>query len=116
MSRVISCVIGLLASAIAHGAPFTDPTRPPRELELPGDSASAAAAGAPRLESVLIAPDRRIAVINGTQYTEGGAFGEVRVLRITESEVVIHRGGREEVLKLFPQSGKRANAAAGGGK
>jgi len=66
----------------------------------------------PRLESVLIAPDRRIAVINGQQYSEGATFGEGRVLRISETEVVIRRAGRDEALKLYPQELKRASGSA----
>ena len=108
MTRVATLLAFLLAASSVNAAPFADPFRPPREIEPPAASASATALGGPRLESVLIAPDRRIAVINGEQYTEGAAFGEGRVVRITESEVIIGRAGREESLTLFPRSGKRA--------
>lgn len=91
-----------LMIATAQAAPFADPFRPPRQAE---QSASGERAGpaAARLESVLIAPDRRIAVINGQQYTEGARFGSGRVLRISEAEVVIRHADRDEALKLFPQ-------------
>jgi hypothetical protein len=108
MSRVATPLALLLAASSVNAAPFADPFRPPRDIEPPTASASATPTGGPRLESVLIAPDRRIAVINGEQYTEGAAFGEGRVLRITESEVIIGRAGREESLTLFPPTGKRA--------
>ena len=105
----------LLAASGVNAAPFADPFRPPREIEPPTASVSAAT-GAPRLESVLIAPDRRIAVINGQQYTEGGTFGDGRILRISESEVLLRRPGRDEVLKLYPQDMKRANVGGNEGK
>jgi MSHA biogenesis protein MshK len=100
----------LALSAIAGSvgaAPFADPTRPPSASDsapaLPG-----AAAMGPRLESVLIAPDRRVAVISGRQVPLGGKYGEGRVVRITETEVAIREGTTTQVLRLFPESEKRA--------
>jgi MSHA biogenesis protein MshK len=114
MSRVAMPLALLLAASGVNAAPFADPFRPPREIESPVASASAKAPGGPRLESVLIAPDRRVAVISGEQYAEGDRIGEGRVLRITESEVVISRAGREEALTLFPRIGRRAGARGEG--
>src|SRR5262249_16196327 len=85
MSRVPALV--LLVALIplpVLAAPFADPMRPPSASETP----ALAASGGPRLESVLIAPDRRIAVINGEQVSVGGRVGAGEVIRITESEVV----------------------------
>jgi MSHA biogenesis protein MshK len=65
---------------------------------------------------VLIAPDRRLAVINGQQYSEGATYRDGRVLRISESEVVIRRPGGDEALKLYPQDVKRASGSADEGK
>jgi MSHA biogenesis protein MshK len=101
MSRIAAGVLWVLLAGAAHCAPFADPTRPPAAIEhdgLPSDSP-----GAPRLESVLIAPDRRVAVISGQQVTVGGKVGGGEVVRITESEVVIRGAERLETLKLFPE-------------
>ena len=106
----------LLAASGVNAAPFADPFRPPRDIEPSTASAGAAAPGAPRLESVLIASDRRIAVINGQQYTEGMTLGDGRILRISESEVVLRRPGRDEVLKLYPQDIKRASVGGNEGR
>lgn len=116
MTRLLNCLALLLAASCANAAPFADPFRPPRDVERPAADAAAAGAGAPRLESVLIAPDRRVAVINGTQYTEGARIGDGRVVSITESEVLIRRADRDEALKLFPQTGKRPSGVAAEGK
>ena len=97
MSRCAAAVLGLLLAWPALGAPFADPTRPPIAADSAGISP-----GAPRLESVLIAPDRRIAVIDGQQVTLGGRFAGGEVVRITESEVVIRGAERVETLKLLP--------------
>lgn len=111
--RETAFLLALLAAFAADGAPFADPFRPPRQVEPPAVGEDTRAAGAPRLESVLIAPDRRIAVISGQQYREGERFGGARILRISESEVVIRHPDRDEKLTLFPEGGKRSSAAKG---
>ncbi len=107
MNALGVCLTGLVAAYSAHCAPFADPTRPPSDINA-AEAGSAKATG-PRVESILIAPDRKIALINGQQYTVGAAFADGRVIRITETEVVIRRGGRDEVLKLFPHGARRAS-------
>lgn len=109
-------LLGWLAACAAHAAPFADPFRPPRQLEQPTPDLAGKGPAAPRLESVLIAPDRRVAVINGQQYVEGERFADGRVLRISESEVVIRRSDRDEKLSLFPDGAKRTSAPVKGGK
>lgn len=101
-----------LAVGAAHAAPFADPTRPPGAPQ--AAKGGAASPGGPRLESVLIAPDRRIAVISGQQVTLGSRFGDGEVVRITESEVLIRRRDGEESLKLFLGGGPRPPAARKG--
>lgn len=100
------------APCAVHAAPFADPTRPPGAPE--AAKGVAAAPGGPRLESVLIAPDRRIAVISGQQVTLGSRFGDGEVVRITESEVLIRGRDGEESLKLFLGAGRRPPAARKG--
>ena len=102
-----------LAAPAAAAAPFADPFRPPRQIEPPVvDDAAKPPAGS-RLESVLIGPDRRVAVINGQQYLEGERIGTGRVLRISESEVVIRHPDRDEKLTMFAEGGRRVNAPKG---
>src|SRR5438045_2887446 len=90
-----TCVAGLLVAFAAHAAPFADPTQPPGTTALAADATS----DGPRLESILIAPDRRLAVINGDQVTVGSKIGAGAVVRITETEVVIRGGGGEQTLR-----------------
>jgi len=101
-----------VAPCAAHAAPFADPTRPPHAPE--AAKGSAVLPGGPRLESVLIAPDRRVAVISGQQVTLGSRFGDGQVVRITESEVLIRKPDGEESLKLFLGGGRRPPAARKG--
>lgn len=104
-------VLACSLAAGAQAAPLADPTRPPGGAL--GDDPAAVLEG-PRLESVLIAPDRRIAIISGQQYRMGDKYGEGRIVRITESEVAIRTGEALEVLKLLPASEKRLRPRAKG--
>ena len=107
MMRTMALLIAALASGLAPAAPFADPTRPPNVTGAePGDGRAAVAG--PRLESVLIAPDRRIAVISGQTVPLGGKYGEARLVRISESEVVLQNGDQRETLKLFPEVEKKS--------
>ena len=108
MRRRAIFLLGMSAAWLAHAAPFADPTRPPNAGH--DDGVVAAVQSGPRLESVLIAPDRRIAVINGQQVRLGAKYGEGQVVRITESEVVIRKAEGVETLKLFPEAEKRPRA------
>lgn len=108
-----------MAAAQAQGLSqgLVDPTRPPASLAgKPGDEVPAAM----QLQSVLISSGRRIAVINGTTVALGGMVGEARVVKITETEVVLKNGGETEVLKMYPgidkRTVKRVAARRGGSK
>ena len=105
MRHFTAAALGMLLAWTAQCAPFADPTRPPLAAEQ--STLSSGSPGGPRLESILIAPDRRIAVINGQPVTLGARIGAGEVVRITESEVVIRGAERVETLKLFPEFAKR---------
>jgi hypothetical protein len=106
MKRTLAA-FAFAAACPALAASFADPTRPPlvRESARPG-----AAQGGPRLESVLIAPDRRVAVISGQQVTIGSRFADGEVVGITESEVRIRKPGGEESLRLLDPDLRRRPA------
>lgn len=97
----LAFILGLACAGAAQGAPFADPTRPPVLAE--PVQGSAATSEGPRLESILIAPDRRIAVISGQQVVVGAKVAGGEVMAITESEVVIRGADGLQSLKLVPQ-------------
>ena len=99
MKRSALMLTGFAFACVAQAAPFADPTRPPSA----SDVAPAGTADAPRLESVLIAPDRRIAVINGQQVVVGARIATGEVVRISETEVVIKGAEGQQTLRLIPQ-------------
>jgi MSHA biogenesis protein MshK len=88
----------------ARAESLPDPTRPPSEFEAPAPAAGGAAvpSGAPLLQSVLISPQHKVAIISGETVTLGGKYHTARVVKISESEVVLNEGGSLQTLKLFP--------------
>jgi MSHA biogenesis protein MshK len=90
----------LLAGANAAAQTMTDPTRPPAGLALTeaGDEAVAA----PVLQSVMISPAVRTAIIGGETVKLGGKYGDARVVKISETEVVLRTASGTETLKMYP--------------
>jgi len=95
----------LFALPAAVAAELVDPTKPPASIV--GDVGTEADSGAPVLQSVLIGAGRREAVINGQTVRVGQKYGEARVVKIAESEVILRTGKEMQVLKLFPNIEKR---------
>jgi MSHA biogenesis protein MshK len=98
----------LLTTPFAGAQGLTDPTRPPAAL-LP-EAAPASDASGPALQSILISPTRKLAIINGQTVRPGDKVGDARVVRITENEVVLRDGRQSQTLKLFPQIQKKMAA------
>ena len=89
---------GVMAASHAEG--LADPTRPPAVLGEGGMDAGAASG--PVLQSVLISPTRRVAVISGRTVRVGDKVGEMTVAGIMDGAVTLRRGKTVETLKLFP--------------
>jgi MSHA biogenesis protein MshK len=85
--------------ADAAAQAMSDPTRPSGAVASAiGDGAPAA----PLLQSVMITPTARLAIIGGETVHVGGKYGEARVVRITESTVVLRTAGGAETLRMYP--------------
>lgn len=100
-----------VAPASAQG--LTDPTRPPAELAVKAPVTEGAASPVHQLQSVIISPTRRAAIINGVVVELGGKYGDAVLAKVSEDEVVLRSGTSREVLKLYPavdktKAGKRA--------
>ena len=101
----------LLAPMAAWCQGLSDPTRPPAGLDTVAISGkSAGAGGGLVLQSVLIAPDIRSAIISGELVQIGEKIGGQRLVRVSETEVVLLEGGVRHTLKLFPGLEKRATS------
>jgi MSHA biogenesis protein MshK len=99
------------ATPLSLAENFPDPTRPPASLGLARAGAIATPASGPVLQSVLISPRRMVAIISGQSVRLGEKFGEARVVKITESEVLLRNGKELQTLKLFPGMEKRLNSS-----
>jgi len=79
----------------------TDPTRPPAGILSP-DTAGPVSGGS-LLQSVMITPTQRAAIIGGEWVKLGDKYGDARVVRITESEVVLRSAAGAETLRMYPE-------------
>jgi hypothetical protein len=97
-------------------AQVPDPTRPPDSLLTP-DGGALAVPHESGVQTVILRPGGRksAAVINGQYVEVGGMVGGKRVLKITESEVVLNGESGREVIKVMPAiekvPAKKATAA-----
>ena len=78
---------------------MTDPTRPPAGIF--ADVPDATAPGN-QLQSVMISPTRRAAIINGVVVELGAKYGDAVLMQVAEDEIVLESGGSRQVLKLHP--------------
>jgi MSHA biogenesis protein MshK len=92
----------LTLAPLAAGQGMSDPTRPPASFRSGHDASFQPATSGPVLQSVLVAPDRKVAVISGQTVSLGEKFGDARVVKITESEVTLTGSNGMQTLKLFP--------------
>lgn len=95
----------LMAVSGADAETLADPTRPPPSLA--GAGGAAIEEKGSGLQSVLISSGRKSAIIGGQVVGLGEKYGDARVVKITESEVVLQSGTTKEVLRLFPDVDKR---------
>lgn len=116
MNRTLLAVLmcSCAGTVLAQAMSLADPTRPPIvSTESAGESAPPAG---PTLQSILISPARRLAVISGQEVAQGGKYGDATVASITESTVLLRYADRRETLRLLPDVKKRerhtADAAA----
>lgn len=102
------CLLGLVVAGPAFGQPpLTDPTRPGI---LSGGVARATEEkpGAWTLTSTLIAPQRRVAVINDQLVQVGQAVDGATLIAVEPGSALLRRGGKQIRLTLVAASVKRA--------
>jgi MSHA biogenesis protein MshK len=85
----------------------TDPTRPPAGIETGAMDAASDAGGGAMLQSVLISPTHKAAIIGGVMVKLGEKYGDAVLVKVAENEVVLKSGGALQVLKLYPGVEKR---------
>jgi MSHA biogenesis protein MshK len=105
----------LCAPQIAAAEPLPDPTLPAIDLNSSGTGGAADIVpeeAVPRgLQSVIISPQYRAAIINGETVSLGGKYGDSRLVEVRENSVVLQNAQGRRVLELFPKVSIRKNEA-----
>ncbi len=98
--RALTCAF-ILAALPAAAGELADPTRPGY---LPPATAPATGVRAPswRVESIIVSPGRRLAVINGRVVAVNDRVGGARVVEITPYEVRLEYQGETRRAALVP--------------
>lgn len=106
-------MLALCAALVAPGLAsaqesLPDPTRPPAAMSAPvaplTPGGAAPVSAVPQVQSILVSLSpggRRVAVIDGKTLRQGQRFGGSVVETINPTEVVLRKGNRRQVLKLF---------------
>ena len=112
--RAASWLVALAAatatasSAMAANS-LADPTRPSTRAA-PSTVPVEPVPQGPVLQSTLVAPERKVAVISGTRVKIGDVYEGARVVDIRPYEVLLSRGGHETRLRLMPKLAKEKGA------
>jgi len=87
---------------VALSQAITDPTRPPAEIAVKAPEVEGGVIQLHQLQSVIISPTRRAAIIDGVVVELGAKYGDAVLTKVAEDEVVLRSDGSQEVLKLHP--------------
>lgn len=116
-SPILAALICVVTASTAAAQALRDPTRPP-----PAASAKGAAGKIEQsgwiLQSVLISPERRNAIINGEVVRLGGSIAGAELVAVAEERVTLRTREGLRVVHLFPDVTRlgAADASPGSGK
>ena len=118
MARLTLMAVAMVLSAVSYqlfAQQLRDPTRPPAGLaqEVGGakGDVSVKRSGL-NLQSILIAPDRRSAIIDGQLLRVGQRVSGFKVVSIEEGAVILRGAQGTRRLQLFPEVDKRKSLTA----
>jgi MSHA biogenesis protein MshK len=110
LTAMLLCISHLVAAEL-----LPDPTRPAIDL---GGAGSGVAAGMPLdetvprgLQSVIISPRHRAAIIDGEMVNLGGKYGNSTLVEVRENSVVLENARGRRVMEMFPKVGIRKGEA-----
>ena len=108
MKRSLLTAALIAFSALAVAQALRDPMRPPTGFGAPAEPSTAEApAGGPVLQSVMLSPTRRAAIISGQLVTRGENYGDAVLAEVAEDHVILRRGASYQVLKMYAGAEKR---------
>lgn len=109
----LAAALALAIFSAGVAAQSSDPMRPPSGFGVgEADVETGDAGGGMTLQSVMISPAGRAAIISGVMVRLGEKYGDAVLVKVTESEVVLKSGSDSQVLKLYPGVDKRMAAQA----
>jgi len=112
-ARWVIATLALACLSPAWGQPLSDPSRPPQAWLAPpskgaGTPGAAEAERPSQLQSLLIGPSRKYAIIDGQLVGVGDTFKDARVVAVTSAGVVLSSERGKETLSLFPNVKKHS--------
>jgi hypothetical protein len=114
--RLLITALLMCMSPIATAETLPDPTRPSIDLNSSGvESATEAVpeeAATRGLQSIIISPLYRAAIINGETVVLGGKSGDSRLVEVRENSVVLQNAQGRRVVELFPKVSIKKNDSA----
>lgn len=114
--RLFALLLGSLFGATSLMAQVPDPMRPAADATAQDSAGGVVASTEAGVQTVILRPGgKSAAVINGQYVEVGGKVGDKRVLKISESEIVLKGESGREVIKVMPAVQKvpaRKTAAA----
>ena len=96
-----------LAMGDARAQITNDPTQPPGGYATGDPGLAGDAVGGLVLQSVMISPSLKAAIISGAMVRLGDKYGDAVLIKVAENEVVLKSGEGSQVLKLYPGVEKR---------
>jgi MSHA biogenesis protein MshK len=110
--KISLTVLMLGLSQLATAETLPDPTRPAIDLSSSGTSGVVVPVEdvSHGLQSVIISPQYRAAIINGETVRLGDKSGDSRLVEVRESSVVLENGQGRRVLEMFPKVSIKTNA------
>ena len=88
---------------------LSDPTKPALAPVLAGTAVEEGERSL-RLETVLISPQRKMAIISGQTFQLGQTIAGVKLIAVSEAGVTLEQGGQRRSLALYPEVRKQLGA------
>lgn len=105
--NLLLILCSLLTALSLCASVLIDPTRPTTRHKTTTSDNVGAVVRSWKLESTLVAPDRRVAVINGKLVSEGESVDGARVIEIRKLDVLVQTPTRRMTLQLLPDIVKK---------
>ena len=113
-SATLAVLICVVTASTAAAQALRDPTRPPPVASAKGAPARIEQPGW-ILQSVLISPERRYAIINGEVVQLGGSIEGAELVAVAEERVTLRTREGLRIVHLFPEVSRLGAANAGPG-